>query len=118
MRTMLLHKLLKTTGVHNMIIGQKFNTKMFFFDKKSGNFSQEISSLGYGPNGITSQLFDDACDEGFVMVSDRTKAEVPFYLTFVETDAEDEIVCWNFKSAPNTSNQPHLENLSVTIFND
>jgi hypothetical protein len=101
-----------------MIIGQKFSTSLFFFDKKSNNFSQDISSLGSGAiRDLIGSLYNDASDEGFVMVSNRTGNAVPFYLTAIDKSDEGEVQCWNFKSAA-TANTPHLQNLTVTVFND
>ena len=98
-----------------MIIGNKISTKQFFFHKEDSMFTQEISSLGTLASYLTGQLYDDACDQGFVLVSDRTGAEIPFYLDETETSNEGEILCWNFKAA---SLKPELVGLKVCVFND
>jgi hypothetical protein len=96
-----------------MIIGQKVSTRMFHFHKEDREFSQEASSLG--SINIMGPLYDDACDQGFVLVSQNTGKEIPFYWTDTERDAEGDIQCWNFKSA---AKDPKLQDLTVTVFND
>ena len=98
-----------------MIIGNKISTKMFYYDKEDSMFTQEVSSLGTLASNLTGQLYDDACDQGFVLVSHRTGEEVPFYLDETETSNEGETLCWNFKAA---SLKPELLNLKVCVFND
>ena len=88
---------------------------MFHFDKEYNEFTQEISTLGNCLAALTGRLYDDACDEGFVLVSHHTGQELPFYLVDVEKSDEGEIQCWNFKS---TSPHKLLENMTVTVFND
>jgi len=87
---------------------------MFHYDKEFNEFSQEASSLR-GTVAIMGQLYDDAADVGFVLVSHHTGQEVPFYLASVDKSEEGEIQCWNFKS---TSPHKLLENMTVTVFND
>lgn len=98
-----------------MIIGNKISTRQFFFDKEDGMFTQEISSLGTLAGNLMGQLWDDACDQGFVLVSHRTGEEIPFYLDVTERDREGDIQCWNFKSA---SKDPDMRYLTVSVFND
>ena len=94
------------------VIGHKISTKMFFYHKEDKSFSQEASSINIP---LLGQLYDDACDEGFVLVSERTGAEIPMYLTKTERDREGDVQCWNFKSA---SRKPNEKDITVCVFND
>lgn len=94
-----------------MIIGERIPSDLFFWHPDDAMFTQDISSLS-GCN-LFGQLYDDACDEGFVMVSKRTGEELPFYLD--ETKEGCDSKAWTFK--PVTSD-PRLSKLTVEIFND
>ena len=94
-----------------MIIGPRLSTKSFTYDKNSQTFISEASDFGRA--AFYGQLYDDACDEGFVLVSQKTEKAVPFYLSEVVRDVEGDITCWKFKGAC-----PKFANLNVVILND
>lgn len=102
-----------------MVIGKEVSTKLFFYDKDRKSFSQEASTLqGSGVPGkvLFGQLYDDAADEGFVLVSHKTGKGVPFHFSNVEVDGEGEVLAWHFKSAANRY-APESK-LSLTVWND
>lgn len=78
-----------------MIIGDRISTTLFSYDSERRMFVTEDSSLrGFNPMG---QLWDDSCDQGFVMVSAKTGKEVPFYFQSARHDEYD-IQYWDFVS--------------------
>jgi hypothetical protein len=80
-----------------MIIGQRISTAQFSY-QNGGLWVQESSSLpqGFEP---TRQLYDDACDQGFVLVGALSGKEFPFYLDGVDYDRDGAIAGWRFKSS-------------------
>lgn len=95
-----------------MIIGQRISSFMFFWNPEDATFSQEASTLkGHKWAG---QLYDDAADTGFVLVSSRTGEELAFYLVDAEYHNED-VYAWHFHAA---TNDPKLSKLKVVIWND
>lgn len=95
-----------------MIIGQHISSSMFFWHSDTYTFTQEASTLkGYQWAG---QLYDDAADTGFVLVSERTGKELAFYLEDAEYHNED-VVAWHFRPA---TVDPHLSKMKLVIFND
>lgn len=96
-----------------MIIGPRINADRFDYQQDSKTFVEEISTLSSGkPVKLWGQLFDDACDLGFVLVSPRTGKEIPFYLSSTDQDCDGDVTGWNFK--PVDSSIP----FSVLIIND
>lgn len=87
---------------------------MFHYHKETNDFSQEASSLR-GNVAIMGQLYDDAADIGFVLVSEHTGQEVPFCMYQEMKSEEGEILWWKFKS---TSPHKLLEDMTVTVYND
>lgn len=95
-----------------MIIGKKVSTALFHYDAETKCFSVEDSELqGDGIVELLGRLYDDACDEGFVLVSQRTGKEVPMFLASIDTNDGD-IAGWQFKPA-----SPR-HSFSVLVIND
>lgn len=80
------------------IIGPRISTSKFSFDARNASFVTEISDLmfAFGRRAPWGQLYDDACDEGLVLVSAATGKEVPFYLDGAD-ERDGEICGWRFK---------------------
>ena len=98
------------------IIGPRYRSSLFDYDAKREMFSQEASVLQGGMRvSFLGSLYDDACDVGMVIVSDRTGKEVPFYLSDTVVSKEGEVLEWKLRSA---SNDPSLESLVVVVLND
>ena len=99
-----------------MIIGPKIASGMFFWHHDELMFSQEASTLQRGTHHpFFGRLYDDACDEGFVLVSARTGEELPFYLDETKFLDNGDIIEWRFKPVTNDRN---LKDLSVVVSND
>lgn len=79
------------------IIGDRISTEKFSWDASRRTFCAEASDLrGFRHMG---QVWNDAADAGFVMVSAATGREVVF--TFSRTDTNDgDIAGWWFTSYP------------------
>lgn len=96
-----------------MLIGREIYTNMFDWHPDMGLFTQEISSLGDRAFGW---LCDDACDIGFVLVSEKTGKKIPFYLDETDyCDGGEDVAGWNFRPV---TNDPKLSKLKVLIVND
>jgi hypothetical protein len=99
---------------YSMIIGSKISSKHFTYDKEANAMISDISSLGRGV--AFSRLYDDACDEGFVMVSTKTWQGIAFYLDDEIRNIDGDVECWVFKPI---KYQEHLvTGMAVIIFND
>lgn len=79
------------------------------FSYKNNKFVAEISEL---PGFRFSQIYDDACDEGFAIRNPRTGKSVVFVISKIDTDGED-IYGWNFDCIT-----AGYKNLSCLIIND
>lgn len=98
-------------------IGTRINSNMFDYVSDSKTFVTDVSQLSHSRLDPLSQLYHDACDEGFVMVSAKSGDEVEFYMDEVLHHGED-IGGWRFK--PTTAAvwwNPKLADVSVSIFN-
>jgi hypothetical protein len=81
------------------------STRQFTYGAESHSFVAEMSDLnGFG------QVYDDAADVGFTMVSSRTGREVVFVVADEQRDGEGDILFWTLKSTDGK--------FTATIFND
>lgn len=89
------------------------SSSLFSYDKSSKVFTSEMSTIGgFG------QIYPDACDAGFTMISAKTRKEATFYVSSSER-AYGEITGWTLKPTPETlRKQPQLSNVTVRVFND
>jgi len=88
----------------------QFNTREFTYHK--GTFIAEASDFGGRFNSMFSQVFSDACDEGFELVSERTGAVVKITLKKVHFDDEGDLTHWEF--VPYRCNKFN----NLVVFND
>lgn len=86
---------LRKTLAESNLIGPRISTMKFDFNAQSNLFTAEISELD---NFQWGQLYNDACDTGFVMVSHKTGRELGFYLAGKDVNEEGEVMGWRFKS--------------------
>jgi hypothetical protein len=90
----------------------------FHYSKRAKEFVADISDLGKAPFG---QIYTDACDSGFIIVSDRTSHTALWYLAEGETkrDADGDIVWWKLFPTDTTVRKcPVLKDHVITLFND
>lgn len=91
------------------VIGTRIPTDLFSYrGKVFCSFASDLMQFNF-----LSQLYDDACDEGFVLVSAKTGKGIEVYLSDIERDADGDTVAWKFR--PVKSYAPFY---GVTIFND
>lgn len=97
------------------IIARKIPSSVFTYDAKTKTFCTEMSIIR-----DFSQIYDDACDRGFSIVSAKTGAEVTFAVCENETDwSHGELQSWTLR--PITEHvfyNPKLRDLKVIVFND
>lgn len=86
----------------------KTDSKLFSF--KDNTFSAFASDLP--KNWNPGQVYDDACDVGFTIISARTGKPAVFALTKTVTDDGDTL-SWVFKCVTHG-----LTHLACTIYND
>ena len=96
--------------------GESEEKEMFSTDEfsyKDRVFTAEASSIGHTRFGtMFSQVFDDACDEGFELTSARTGMKVKMTLAKIHRDREGDLTHWEFIPYHNTSFD------KLVVFND
>lgn len=81
------------------------------FSYKSNIFTVEASDLGRAFR--LGRVYDDACNEGFTVISKNTGKPAVFALYNHEEDREGELISWIFKCVT-----PGLTDLKAVIYND
>ncbi len=77
----------------------------------------EASDLpGRFPSDL-GRVYDDSCDVGFTMLSDRSGRSAVFCLDHVEKDEEGDLLFWRFRSV-RRSHGADIPDMTVTVFND
>lgn len=93
------------------------STKLLDWRPAMNAFVTEISDLN--ANGVSfGRLFDDACDQGLVLVSHKTGVQVKFYIDR-EVVRDGEVVSWILLPTFDTTMKiPALIDTFVEVFND
>ena len=91
-----------------------FSSDKYTYVHVDKTFYADVSELNGGKLEI-GQVYDDACDVGFFMVSSKTGFRVAFALSNTMADREGEVNAWQFMSV---AESPELRDLKVMIFND
>ncbi len=85
------------------------------FTFKNATFIAEASD--FKRERLTGQVFNDACDEGFIIQSIATGKRVVYLLANVEYDRrEGELLAWRYE--PLADQGKGVDGTSVVIFND
>ena len=101
------------------IIGSKVSSRHFDFNCNTSEFVAEISMLQHGGINVLGQLYNDAYDTGFVMVSEKTGKEVEFTLCEVLRDSDHDVRFWSFKPTQRARHfNPALQNVTAIVLND
>lgn len=101
------------------VIGSNILSRRFDYISASKTFMAEISELSHGGVDPLGQLYNDACDQGFVMISDKTGSEVEFYLHDTQRDTEGDVIAWDFRPSANAIHYNfNLQNVKAIILND
>ena len=102
------------------VIAKRVGSERFTWHKDCNAFIAEASDL---PKGFDffSQVWNDACDAGFILVSERTGRELLFTFAYedrhhVHEDAE--IAGWNFVADPAFNKGLITEPVRALIIND
>ena len=91
------------------------STNKFHYHSGEKLFTQEISSLG---NFSFGQIYPDACDEGFILVSHKTGAKITLYVSKCDMDGI-EILGWHLKPTPESvKKNPRISGIRMLIIND
>jgi len=93
------------------------SSRCFHYDPETKTFSAEASEL---PNvNFLSPIYDDACDAGFAMVSERTGMVATFCLSHADADVEGAVRAWRFEPVgPFGGVLFGLRYVKLVIFND
>jgi hypothetical protein len=91
--------------------------KQFTYSAKDKTLVSEASDLD---NRHLERLYDDACDVGFAVKSEKTGNVVTFVLSDVKLFPDDDGVCsWEYVVAPESIKQyPHYAGFKAVVFND
>ncbi len=93
----------------------KLPTSKFTYIKENRTFVTEASDIhGFDPR----RIYDDACDIGFYMVSDKTGKKILFVEEGPDYNDDNELICWNFSAHCINENPENLHDLVVRIYND
>jgi hypothetical protein len=88
----------------------------FHWDAESRVLSAEISDLN---NPRFQRIYDDACDVGLAVRSDRTGETVSFYVAQEHKDREGDVQSWVLEPIPeHIRKNPCLMPLRIRLWND
>jgi hypothetical protein len=96
-----------------------FSTRQFTVDPKTLTFCAEITDLPNKGSGLFGQVYDDACDQGFTMVSGRTGQQTRWYLGDTVRDLDGDLMSWTFyPDQRDVRKFPAMNGWKVVVFND
>ncbi len=94
----------------------EFSSKQFTLSADGKTLISEASDM---ENRHLQPLYNDACDRGFAVKSERTGNVVVFVLSDTELFPDDGICSWKFTPTTESVRQhPECRGMSATIFND
>lgn len=98
-----------------MIIGRPISSSVFAYYAREKTFSIEVSDVKGFP--FCGRLYNDACDEGFVLVSHKTGKSQPYFLNqTIRNDFGEDVAGWEFLPAEPVL--PGAKGTKVIVFND
>ena len=93
-----------------------FPSNLFRWNKEEQCLIAEASELH---NQHLQRMYDDACDVGLAVRSEKTGNVVEYALTEVDRDGEFEVLCWVYEPTDESVRLvPGCENTSVLVYND
>jgi hypothetical protein len=109
---------MNTTKQYNR--GQRISSQFFHYDRVRKQFDAEISTLAGNRINILAPLYTmTIAGKGFIMVSAKSKKEVPFLMVEILKDGEGETIGWKFKPTDAAiSDSPELKGVTVVVDND
>jgi hypothetical protein len=97
----------------------EFSSKQFTYNAADKTFTSEASDLD---NRHLQQIYNDACDVGFAMKSDKTGNVITYVMTkpFYHGEGEDrELGGYNYvPTSESIREHPECEGTKVIVFND
>ena len=99
------------------VIAKRVGSERFTWHKDCNSFIAEASDLPKGFDPL-SQVWNDACDAGFILVSERTGKELLFTFSHEDKNIEHETMGWNFKAEPQFNKGIIAEPVDALIIND
>lgn len=94
------------------------SSRLFDWNPAKRLFVEEMSTLQASANFDLRQIYPDACDAGFTMVSARTGREVDFVMCSTDRSG-GEVQGWRFEPTRDSIRRdPACAGLSVLIIND
>jgi hypothetical protein len=100
------------------VIAHEISAGMFHWDIENNTFSQEASSLGESVSPM-GQVWDDSCDQGFVLVSTKDKKNKVIYTFDGVDEHHGEVVGWRFSVFPDkAAHRMGMLETKVLIIND
>jgi len=88
------------------------STSLFTWDSESSTFVIEASSL---PRPMCNQVWDDAADLGFNLISEKTGDAIEVFLMKELKDAEGDVLYWQFEPGLKSRQRGKF---IVRVFND
>jgi hypothetical protein len=96
--------------VSNVLKPKPVSTRQLHYNPKSRRFLGDISDThGFG------RVYNDACDEGLTLVSERTGTEVVFAVTKETRNSEGETLWWDL--TPVSDDELNVQ-CRIRLFND
>jgi hypothetical protein len=102
------------------IASTSFWSSEFEYNPKTRTLVQEISTLSQGGSKqVFSRVYDDACDEGFKIVSKVTAHAVVYVVDGHDTNADNEIQGWRLVPTQDSVRRvPACKGTHVLVIND
>lgn len=96
------------------------SSNLFLHSAEEKTYTADMSQLSRGGRiSAFGRIYDDACDEGLKIQSERSLQEATFVLRDEETDADHDVTVWTLVPEPATLRRlPKLAGYKVIIFND
>lgn len=97
------------------MLGQHLSSQ-FSYDRDTNTFTAWVAELG---SYAFKRLYEDACDEGFEIVSCKSGSVSTFYVETEHRDDDNDVTHWTLKPTTETLRKhPLLKDTKVIVFND
>jgi hypothetical protein len=94
----------------------EFSSNQFTYNAADRTFTSEASDLD---NRHLQRIYDDACDVGFAIKSDKTGEVVTYVMNSVKKDEEGDVEYWTYHPALESQRKiPSCRDTMVMVFND
>ena len=99
-------------------LNSPISLSVFTHDKNTKTFVAEASDFGH--RNLFQQIYDDACDVGFLVTNPGSLNTILVVFTKEDVDYEDrEVISWQFEpSTDDIRKHPSLKGYKFIVFND